>query len=225
MHAVGLFRLSCTYPPGDQLCRDIAAVQADQAGDAGLDSRQPFAVTRDAGGYAGRRVAAVDEALPHEVARLRGLDGGLLLHGLRGKIAGEFGHVVIVRIGEQIIHRRITALPVAKILQLVEQISGRFAGDAREIEILRALAMSAVAGGAALRARLQGIGGARRFTRQRGCAYHDAHHQRPRAIPRLTTVHAHNGPSACRFRPSTSGALRCASQRWRRSFEFRRRMP
>ena len=69
--------------------------------------------------------------------------------------------VVVREIRDEVVHGRILAAPFAEVLQLVVQIVGRLARQAREVIVVGTLAVRAVTGRAALHARFHRIGGLR----------------------------------------------------------------
>ena len=72
-------------------------------------------------------------------------------------VLGDLPQVSVRKIRDEVIHRRVTALAVAKRDELVVEITGRLAGDAREIIVARALPALAVTGGATLDAGLHRV--------------------------------------------------------------------
>ena len=73
------------------------------------------------------------------------------------KCSAISSQVGVGQVRDQVVHRRIHARAVAKRHELVVEVGGRLAGDAREVAVARALAALAVAGDAALDARLHRI--------------------------------------------------------------------
>lgn len=73
-------------------------------------------------------------------------------------MAGDLPQVVIVQVFEQARHQRVVAASFAKPDQLVVQIAGRLARDARQIALVAGTAFLAVAGGAGTHAFGQGVG-------------------------------------------------------------------
>ena len=102
---------------------------------------------------------AVASACP--LSRLAAIRGhGLVQHERRTLlrvVLGDLAQVSVRKIRDEVIHRRVTALAVAKRDELVIEITGGLAGDAREVIVARALAALAMTGGAALDAGLHGI--------------------------------------------------------------------
>ena len=73
------------------------------------------------------------------------------------EVLGDLPQIRVGQIGDEVIHRRVLALAVAKRDQLVVEIGGGLARDAREVSVAGALPALAVARDAALDARLHRI--------------------------------------------------------------------
>ena len=160
LHAVGLGGVALADAPARQLADDVGRAQADEAGNARLHAGQALAVAGDArrdrlGGIARcRRAPCRAPASPASTV------GGVARRERRPLLGVVLGHLAQVGVGQvrdEVIHRRVPARAVAEGDELVVQVAGRLAGDAREVAVVRALAALPVAGDAALDARLHRI--------------------------------------------------------------------
>ena len=106
------------------------------------------------------RVAGGGERL-RRASSIAGVDGRWLAgrerRALLREVLGDLAQVAVGQIRDEVVHRRVLARAVAKRHELVVEIAGRLAGDAREVPVARALAALAVAGHAALHARLHRV--------------------------------------------------------------------
>ena len=103
-----------------------------------------------AGRQRARRVTAPDERLAALAQRRRpaGAGGGGYGRSSAGEVLGDLAQVGVVEEREQVVHQLVVAPAVAEIAQLVEQVAGRLAGDARVVAVGRGSAFLAVAAGA-----------------------------------------------------------------------------
>jgi hypothetical protein len=88
----------------------------------------------------------------------------------RREIPGDFLQVVVGQVLDEIGHRHVVAAPVAKVLQLVEEVTRRLAGNARKVAIARSAPLAAMTSCAGLHALRQRVGygvHGRRADRQR----------------------------------------------------------
>ena len=133
--------------PGAELGVEVVARQAEQAGDEGRAAGHRRAVAVVAGGQAARRIAAPHQRLAG-VAQRRPI-GRRQRRRIRqveaGEVGGDLAQVGVVEQLEQAVHQRVVAPLVAEIAQLVEQIAGGLAGDARVVAVGRGAAFAAVA--------------------------------------------------------------------------------
>ena len=125
-----------------------------------------------AGGQLARHVALLHQlasALQHLRPSL-GRRGWRIGHLQPGKVGRNLAQIVVCEVLDEVAHLRITAPPLPKIDQLVEQVTRRLAREAREKSLLRGAAFLAVAGGAGQHARPHGavhIGGGPRSSHGR----------------------------------------------------------
>ena len=158
-HAVGRERLALAGAPAAELLDEVAARQAQQAGDRGQHARHRSAVALHAGRDAPRGVALAHQAFAardlvgRRAHRLRRRVGQVL----RGEVVGDLVQVGVGHLLDEVGHRRIGAAPAAEVVQLVVQVAGRLAGDAREVALLRGPAFLAMAGRAGLHALGHGV--------------------------------------------------------------------
>ena len=143
-----------------------------------------------AGIAAGHERLAVRE---HLLARLRSAaaagSGGCSL-AKYSAIASRYGSG---RILQQIVHRRIFAPAASEGEQLVVEISGRLAGEPREIDVAGAFALVAVTRRARLHARRHRV---RRLTRRLG-ANGKSQDGKPQAKPGHYNLQPHAAPHYC----------------------------
>jgi hypothetical protein len=149
-HAIGRAGMPAAIAPGAELGADIVARQAEQAGNGRCNASQCRAMAR----RAGRQIAAT-VPLAHQLRAARqdlGRDGRRLRRRVGWmqcrKIGGDFLQVGVRLMRDHVDHERILAPPLPKIAQLIVEIAGRLAGDARIVAIAGRAAILAVAGGA-----------------------------------------------------------------------------
>ena len=73
------------------------------------------------------------------------------------EVVGHLAEIAVRQVGDKVVHRRVAPRAVAKRDQLVGQIAGRLAGDARVIAVVGALPVLSMARHAALRPRLDRV--------------------------------------------------------------------
>jgi hypothetical protein len=95
-------------------------MKPNQRGDPRLNAGQRVAVTSYAGWDATRGGAGFDHLFTHGVVGVALAKRRLLRESLGGKITGELREIVVVKVREQVIHWRIAASTIAKVLQLTE---------------------------------------------------------------------------------------------------------
>ncbi|CAM2151868.1 hypothetical protein PT2222_270038 [Paraburkholderia tropica] len=161
VHAVGRLGVTRARTPGADLRADVVRMQPDEAGNGRLHAGQLRTVAGRAGGHLARRVAPQDDRLAARERAVadRGFRGRRVGRPLLREVRGDLVQVIVGEIGDQIIHRRVLAATLAKIHQLVVEVLGRFAGETREVVVVGALTVRAVARRAALHARFDRVGG------------------------------------------------------------------
>ncbi len=158
VHAIRRERVACARTPGAHLPRDIARVQTEQAGNARLLAGHARAMTRDARGNLARRIALRHEPLTG--GEHRGRDVGVI--GIRigrlkiGEVLADLVQILVGQKCDQVTHRRIGTAAVAECDELIEQIVGGLAGDAREVIVIEALTLHAMTRGAGAHALVHG---------------------------------------------------------------------
>jgi hypothetical protein len=147
LHAIRLERASGPVAKPAQLCADIGGAQSEQARYAGLHARKLGSMTACAGRNLPRGCTAGRDrlALPQHILAHFGNRRRLIGRMLRGKVLRDFRKILIRQIGQQVIHRRIMTPSIFEGFELVVEIAGRFAGETREIDVLGAFALCAVA--------------------------------------------------------------------------------
>ena len=136
--------------PGAELFDQVVGRQPEQPRHRRRDAGQRRAVAGAAGRDAARGVALQREPLAQAQACRVGTQWrrGRIRQVERGEVLGDLAQIGIAERCQQLGHRRVRAPAVAKRLQLVEQVAGRLAGDARVVAVARGAALLAVAAGA-----------------------------------------------------------------------------
>src|SRR3954469_61151 len=155
LHAIRGFRGASAITPAAELGADVIGAQAEQAGDAGLHTRQSRAMTAHAsrnvaaGIAAGGEQLTVREDVLADFARRRRwkrrvLTGKIFRHRLQVGIGQEF---------QQIVHWWVFAPAATESEELVVEITGRLACETREVDVAGAFALVAMTGRAGLHPR------------------------------------------------------------------------
>ena len=130
LHAVGLRRGARSIAPCAELGADIIRAQAQKAWNCGLHAREMRAVAARTGGYVVGRITMRNEGLApleHALAD-SGNSRRWQRRPLCGEIFSDLFQIVFGKIGEQVIHRRVVALPGVESMKLVREIAGRLPG-------------------------------------------------------------------------------------------------
>jgi hypothetical protein len=178
-------------------------LQPHEGRNGGFHPGQFGAVTSRAWRNAMGRIAFGHERAPTREQGRAHL-GNRLRHWRRAQGCEVVRHLLEIRVGkifEEIVHRRVAATPVSERHQLVHQIAGRFAGEARKVVVFCPLTLPAVASRAGKEARLHRVGCAFRRLRWRDGG--KTEHQRHKRDRRANPPHAAGERAARIVRPLT----------------------
>ena len=145
--------------PCAQLSVQVVTRQAQQAGHVGGNARHGGAVALDAGGDLSVGVTCQHQLLAFCQQRgiLPGRCGGGVGHVKVGKILRYLHQVSIAQRRNQLRHQPIVPPPFTKVQQLVVQVAGRLARQARVVAIRCRAALRAMAAGTGQRALGHGV--------------------------------------------------------------------
>jgi hypothetical protein len=159
-HAVGRMGFAQAGLPGAELADQVVARQAQQAGGRRVHAGHAHPVTGGAGRQLARRVALAHQAFAVGQLLARRLGGRRWRVGQvqAGKVLRDVAQVGITQVVKQVAHAVVLAPAVAEVQQLVVEVTGRLARDAREEAVVGGAAFGAVTAGAGLQPLGQGVG-------------------------------------------------------------------
>src|SRR5690606_38397719 len=125
-------------PPCGELRAQILGPQTHETGDVRREARQLLAVARTARRHTEPGIAFLDElASAGELVVAAGRARRRPARRLRGVVGRDLFEIGLGEVREQVLHDRVAAPPRAIVLELRVEVTGRLAGERREVDLAR----------------------------------------------------------------------------------------